>query len=67
MVPWAWHRLPGCLAPWDGNKLVWNGGLERTGSSVFWWRSCGTLIFENPKSRELTISEFWGRWTGEGV
>lgn len=35
-------------------------GLERTLSSGFWWRSCGTVIFQNPKPRELTISAFWG-------
>lgn len=35
-------------------------GLERTLSSGFWWRSRGTLISQNPKPRELTISAFWG-------
>lgn len=59
-MPRAWHRPPGCLTLWDCNRLLWKLSDWEELSSAFWWRSYGTLIFQNPKPRKLTISVFWG-------
>lgn len=38
--------------------------LERTLSFVFWWMTCKTLSFQNPASREFTVSALGGYWSG---